>query len=225
MDTVKKQHVYWVDVAKWMCAVMVVMVHVKYTTNAFYLFNRAFFDYSPVPLFFLLSGFFFSRKISKSTQKIHDGLVYTMRLVPPFVFSACVAALLCLFLGAFPSEYLEYPALWKKVVTFVQYTFGIARHPVNVPLWFLRDLIILSLLSSFIIKLPLKWLIALTFILLSLSNDLMHSYYLRYIMPETSGFFMLGLCLGRCKGVLEISEKLARQSSGTVGVIFILVKA
>jgi fucose 4-O-acetylase-like acetyltransferase len=102
-------------------------------------------DFVAVPLFFAISGFLFLRKFELSLAAYGEMLrkKFVSVLVPYILFNAGLVAWFY-FVGS-----IEMMGSWNFVVgegLFTK-TFGIGTTPINYPLWFLRDLLVVFLLS------------------------------------------------------------------------------
>ena len=102
-------------------------------------------DFVAVPLFFAISGFLFLRKFDLSLAAYGDMLrkKFVSVLVPYILFNAGLAAwFYCV--GS-----IEMMGSWNFLVgegLFTK-TFGLGTTPINYPLWFLRDLLVVFLVS------------------------------------------------------------------------------
>jgi len=102
-------------------------------------------DFVAVPLFFAISGFLFLRKFDLSLAAYGDMLrkKFVSVLVPYILFNAGLAAWF-FFVGS-----IEMMGSWNFLVgegLFTK-TFGLGVTPINYPLWFLRDLLVVFLVS------------------------------------------------------------------------------
>ncbi|MHC1789274.1 acyltransferase family protein [Solidesulfovibrio sp.] len=102
-------------------------------------------DFVAVPLFFTISGFLFLRKFELSLAAYGEMLrkKFLSVLVPYILFNAGLVAWFYLF-GS-----IEMMGSWNYVLgegLFTK-TFGIGTTPINYPLWFLRDLLVVFLVS------------------------------------------------------------------------------
>lgn len=102
-------------------------------------------DFVAVPLFFAISGFLFLRKFDLSLPAYGEMLrkKFVSVLVPYILFNAGLVAWFY-FVGS-----IEMMGSWNFVLgegLFTK-TFGIGTTPINYPLWFLRDLLVVFLVS------------------------------------------------------------------------------
>lgn len=102
-------------------------------------------DFVAVPLFFAISGFLFLRKFERSLAAYGEMLrkKFLSVLVPYILFNAGLVAWFYFF-GS-----IEMMGSWNYVLGegLVTKTFGIGTTPINYPLWFLRDLLVVFLVS------------------------------------------------------------------------------
>lgn len=102
-------------------------------------------DFVAVPLFFTISGFLFLRKFELSLAAYVEMLrkKFVSLLIPYLLFNAGLVVWFY-FVGS-----IEMMGSWSFVVSegLFSKTFGIGTTPINYPLWFLRDLLVVFLLS------------------------------------------------------------------------------
>ncbi len=135
-------------------------------------------DFVAVPLFFTISGFLFLRKFELSLPAYREMLrsKFVSLLVPYVLFNVLLAAWFY-FAGSIEMMgswgYLRSEGLFVKV-------FGIGTTPINYPLWFLRDLLVVFLLSPVLLLLfkeaPSVGLVSLFVLWIGLS-PMPYSYY------------------------------------------------
>ncbi len=140
-------------------------------------FNRHV-DFVGVPLFFAISGFLFLRKFELSLAAYGDMLrkKFVSLLIPYLLFNLGLAAWLY-FVGS-----IEMIGSWRYLVEegFFAKVLGIGTLPLVYPLWFLRDLLLVFLLSPVLLVLfkeaPNVGLITL-FVLWTGLSPAAYSYY------------------------------------------------
>ncbi len=149
-----------------------------------------------VPIFFLISGLlFFNEKTFTIKDYIKKLASRTHSLFIPFVFWNCLA--LSIFALAQSISYLE-PLFSGQNTPIKDYTwfdfaaaiFGINRHPISYQFWFIRDLMVLAILSPILARLLTKapWILILPasiFWLFDVGNHWIPS-------PEACLFFCIG---------------------------------
>lgn len=158
------------DVVRIPCIVLVVMVHITgygmRRVNLFpddyslYMFvNRLFSNVIggvAVPVFFLVSGYLFFRNCefnitayrAKLKRRLHTLLIPFLLWNAIYVF----VKLLPLFIPAFARiSFCEFPGVisYKSLLS-AFWNFNDSGFPIVVPLWFLRDLIVMSILSPIV---------------------------------------------------------------------------
>lgn len=101
--------------------------------------------YVSIPLFFAISGFLFLRKFELSLRAYGDMLAkkFVSLLVPYLLFNAgCIAWFYCVggieMFGTW--NYVVQEGFWGKLL-------GLGTTPINYPLWFLRDMLLVFLVS------------------------------------------------------------------------------
>lgn len=106
-------------------------------------------DFVAVPLFFTISGFLFLRKFELSLAAYLEMLhkKFISLLIPYFIFNAGLIAWFY-YVGS-----IEMIGSWGYVTSEGLFTklFGIGTTPVNYPLWFLRDLLLIFLISPLLL--------------------------------------------------------------------------
>jgi len=113
-------------------------------------FGNMFF-YGRVPFFFVLAGYLFHHSYTRSGNMTDTVFKRVKNLSPPYLFWNIVMMAMILI-----SLKLGYSDGEKKFFSFseiIKITIGIGSHPANAPLWFVRDLIILFLVSPFLMRL------------------------------------------------------------------------
>ncbi|MDO8068772.1 MULTISPECIES: acyltransferase [unclassified Janthinobacterium] len=116
-----------------------------------------------VPLFFLISGYLFFHDTQWSTESYVKKIISRTRtLLFPFLFWN-ILTLLIFFLAQSVPATLSYFSGNKILIanySFFDYLnaiFGLTRYPISYQFWFIRDLMILALLTP-LIHFSLKWL-------------------------------------------------------------------
>ena len=105
-----------------------------------------------VPLFFLISGYLF---ISNSSFTLQDYKIKISKrfrtLVIPYLFWALLGLLLYFALQSFPQSQGFFTKKLIKDYSFLEWLNAIFNEPIPYQLWFLRDLIIMVLISPLIV--------------------------------------------------------------------------
>lgn len=155
-------------------------------------------DFVAVPLFFTISGFLFLRKFELSLAA-YGGMLrkkFVSLLIPYVLFNAWLV-LWFYFVGS-----IEVMGSWNFIVSegLFTKTLGLGTAPINYPLWFLRDLLVVFLLSPVLLlffkEAPGVGLITL-FVLWAGVNPLPYTYYGDFFA------FYLGGYLARTRLPLE----------------------
>ena len=150
-----------------------------------------------VPVFFLLSGFYLMRRDSFSWKKNMKKKL-TSLVVPYVLWTLLYAGLEIIGYHIRPGMFDDYTVFTYK--DWFNYLIGVpfAEYPRGyVPLWFLRDLIILNFLTLILVPLVKALPGALLIPLMFLLEVLPLPACCRYAVP----FFVIGMVLGRKKEV------------------------
>ena len=173
-------------------------------------------DFVAVPLFFAISGFLFLRKFDLSLAAYGEMLrkKFVSLLIPYILFNVW---LVVWFYGV---GSIEMVGSWSFVVSegLLTKTFGLGTTPINYPLWFLRDLLFVFLLSPVLLlffkEAPGVGLVALFVLWIGIEPQ-PYSYYGDFFM------FYLGGYLARTR--LPLEGVSWWQRAGTL--LFILLSA
>lgn len=163
-----------------------------------------------VPFFFLISGFFFFKSFSYSVYLIKlKGRVRTL-LIPCFFWGALVV-LLYYFMQLLPFAENYFTKALIRERSLLDIVIVAWVEPLNYPLWFLRDLFLLILVSP-VIYFFITWLKGFFFIipvLLWLLGMYDTSTELTWFKSEPFLFFFLGVLLAKNISILYkiISDK------------------
>jgi surface polysaccharide O-acyltransferase-like enzyme len=147
-----------IDLLRFPLAVLVVMCHCGFLDGggtAVQIFFSETLPHVAVPLFLLFSGYLFFK------EGQFDGALYWRKLKSrfrtlfiPYIVWSTICFIIAVVQGQVTPSFLHYfrglwdTELWNDGVTFSR---SLPGYPVNMPLWFIRDLMILVLIS------PLIW--------------------------------------------------------------------
>ena len=199
-----KKRYEWIDNARIVAALLIIYVHIP---TAFYnepIANSItainFFEgstiFGRVPFFLVLAGYFLGRKIT--WHKAIDRAIWLF--IPYFIWN--VIAYVLYHHGSFGSTHFiqhvrAIPYILGTTCIFTpDITLLGARPtwPVIVPTWFLRDIIILSLLTPILAR--CKGLILAALLIISAFTAFNHSFPSNVALaPRTCFFYCLGVCL------------------------------
>lgn len=146
-------------------------------------------DFVAVPLFFTISGFLFLRKFELSATAYWDMLrKKLLSLLVPYLLFNIGLALWFYFVGS-----IDMMGSWGFLVKegVVVKTLGLGTTPVNYPLWFLRDLLVVFILSPVLLlffkEAPGVGLITLFCLWVGI-NPNPYSYYADFFMFYLGGY-------------------------------------
>lgn len=121
-----------------------------------------------VPLFFLIAGYFFFRGFQSVKLDYLNRLKSRVRtLLIPFIFWNIATLIVIAVCESLPSIQIYISGAHARVDSFTFYDyinaiFGITRAPISYQFWFIRDLMVLALMSPviyfFIVRLPLVFI-------------------------------------------------------------------
>jgi surface polysaccharide O-acyltransferase-like enzyme len=147
-----------------------------------------------VPLFFIISGYFFVFDNKNSVADISMKIRKRMKtLVIPYVFWAVFGILIYLILQSVPQSQQFFTKQLIKDYTFLQWLDAILVNPIPYQLWFLKDLIVLVVLSPILLYLLKK--LKLFFLAIILPFWLTNSDTV-FLTSEALLFFTSGLYIG-----------------------------
>lgn len=205
------------------CMLLVLYIHSCYSSNEFPNYNilywiqqvmASYLGRLAVPTFFMLSGFLFYNNI------LEKGLSYKLKtrfftLVVPYLFGCSffvaimyILSLLCP--STLNTAYLYIDLFNKNIIDILKETYIISTSdkPLAFHLWFLRNLIVVVLTTSFIPIIPIKirqLCLVLLLIIASFSDS-------TSIATSSFWFYLGGFISTRCKH-LNISKKMAYVSA------------
>lgn len=200
------QRVVWVDIARVYAALIIIANHLSLFSSDLYRALWAQFLFARTPFFLILAAYFVGRGAFGAFRPGQCFLVKRARfLFYPYLLW-CTAALV--LTGASPhTPHVESFAPffawlhdggipWTNALAALAKSYGVGGHPVDAPLWFLRDIIIFTFISPLLMRLG-KYVLPLGLVLLSFNffaqGDLGHDWP----TPDSMGFFCLGLFLSR----------------------------
>ena len=178
-------------------------------------FLKSFLASGAVPLFFMLSGYLGARKINDRGVNIGSYAGEKLRtLVIPFLFWNALVLSLVFLAKALGVDSLfrssgAYFDVEPTLSSMASAFFGIGRSPIVYQFWFLRDLIVVSVVSfavcRYLPRIPLlPWLL----------------FFIPVPMAHSLGYFLLGYTL---QPSLPTSPYLVGQSLGSYCVAWILL--
>lgn len=185
----------WLDTAKVIASVLVIYAHLK-VSNIWWLetINHSLLFYSHVPFFFIVSAYFLAKSLTNTNNQCRYIRKRLKLLIIPFLFYNMSLDILGNHGGVF-AAFVSWDT--EKILSSLKGIIGLGRLPYDVPLHFLRDLLLYIFLSPFIIKIPKSYLWCICIILFSIPFVITQNVYLSYPNTEYTGFFIMGLCLAK----------------------------
>ena len=196
----------WVDVARVVACILIIANHMAFYSAELYRWVWAEFLAARTPFFLLVAGYFVGRGSFGSL----DGRLFLWKrswfLLRPYLIWGMAAAVL---IGWSPlHEYYEsYVPLyawlrgepgsgfWSALAAFAR-CMGIAGHPVDAPMWFLRDIIIYTAVAPLLHRLG-SYLLWVGLLMLSLNYFALDLADHDYPIANSLGFFLLGMFISR----------------------------
>lgn len=209
-------HVAWVDVARVLAAVSIIGVHVNfYLPDGYqpgdatiYSWVWGMFLAARTPFFLLMAGFFVGSGSFGSIGVGSDRWVIVRRtwfLLRPYLFWITVSIFAIGWSTASPN-YEQYAGLynyesatWWCSWAFWQdllHAYGVGGHPLDAPMWFLRDIIICTFFAPALARLG-GFVLPVAVVLLGLNLYVHGGGSHTYPSIDSAGFFMLGLVAAR----------------------------
>ncbi|MFR4416780.1 MAG: acyltransferase family protein [Akkermansia sp.] len=197
----------WVDVARVVACILIIANHMAFYSAELYRWIWAEFLAARTPFFLLAAGYFVGRG---SFGPLDGGSLFLWRrswfLLRPYLVWGLVAAVL---IGWSPlHEYYasyrpmyewleggEGAGFWPALAAFGR-CLGIAGHPVDAPMWFLRDIIIYTAAAPLLYRLG-DYLLWVGIIMLSLNYFALDLADHDYPIANSLGFFLLGMYVSR----------------------------
>lgn len=186
----EKQRIEFIDLAKGICIILVVMGHCGIDPNGIGIGNMQ------MPLFFLLSGIFF--KSYGSFCKLLTNKVN--RLIIPcigfFIVGECKT-----LLATVASNIAHHNGVFYSVFRDISFTDGLITHGIFTPIWFLLALFWCTVVFYFIYSVTKRWylqvLLSLAFGVIGCYLSIEDIYFPFYIGPAFTAmpFFCLGFII------------------------------
>ncbi len=189
----EKRYIQWIDVARIFAAYLVIFAHLPDERVPFLaIIHHSVLFYARVPFFFIISGFFFCRKLDNTDDTWAATRTRLKSLIRPYIFYT-------LNLGVFSGGGIFFSHLADcNVAGMAQdllHFLGLGSPPANIPLWFLRDLMVYIALTPFFIRIPAPVLLTVCLAMFAFPVLLTQKLYLSYPIPEYTGYYLLGIFL------------------------------
>lgn len=195
-----KDRIVAVDLVRIMAAMLVMYAHLgEYIVEGSFGCINDFLSYFSA-LFFVLAGYFACRNITWRKAFYNSFWRFAPYMLWVLIALACrICEKYCLHQELFSPDIPWYSYIDCTAIFINDWRFEGVHHPVNVPLWFMRDLIFLFLLSPLLNRCS-HWLFP-VILLLSLSPQLgdlfSHRQHVAVLSPYSIAFFSVGCWLRR----------------------------
>lgn len=207
LEKTAARRMVWVDVARVVACILIIANHMAFYSAELYRWIWAEFLAARTPFFLLAAGYFVGRG---SFGPLDGGSLFLWRrswfLLRPYLVWGLVAAVL---IGWSPlHEYYasyrpmyewlegeEGAGFWPALAAFGR-CLGIAGHPVDAPMWFLRDIIIYTAAAPLLYRLG-DYLLWAGMVMLSLNYFALDLADHDYPIANSLGFFLLGMYVSR----------------------------
>jgi surface polysaccharide O-acyltransferase-like enzyme len=166
-----------------------------------------------VPLFFMISGYLYFFNLCQFTQIYRQKVPNRIKsLIIPYIFWSILVILIFIFLQAMPYSGAFFNGKHVLDFSFIELVNALLITPLNYPLWFLRDLIVVVFIYSPLIFISLKFsprIFLSVLLILWLSNIDQVESYKWFLRLTALFFFSLGGYLSFYKKNIEavISKK------------------
>lgn len=221
---VEKKRYEWIDNARVVAAILIMYIHWSWRKDIpdshDYDYLHNFISLSTligrVPFFLILAGYFLSRNITRKKAFDRALWLFIPFCILNYLFQIAMGNFR--FSPAYLTAALGIRAVFSADLLLAGKT---ACAPAIIASWFLRDIVVLSLLTPLLTKIkPLLILYILTFACLSIKLPVgeMHSALLN---PYTCLFYFLGVCLGNFK-IRDVYHILNPKFTPICFVLFIL---
>ena len=220
-----------VDIARSLCALLVVLVHLKFVNqNVYGMLTHSVAFYAMVPLFYIFTGYFLSAHAKKQVH-FSSWTLFKKRFTQlslPYVFWAYFPLFFFLLAIAYTKPDSATALILNKepLSLFLWNPLGIGAPPSNVPLWFLRDLLFFLPFICLLLKQKAGFLFITALLCFCFPTSLCTALFIRYPIPESFGYIALGLALGKLpEQSIEKGKTLLRQYARPLFLLFALLNA
>lgn len=207
LEKTAARRMVWVDVARVAACILIIANHMAFYSAELYRWIWAEFLAARTPFFLLAAGYFVGRG---SFGPLDGGSLFLWRrswfLLRPYLVWGLAAAVL---IGWSPLHeyYASYRPMyewlggekgagfWPALAAFGR-CLGIAGHPVDAPMWFLRDIIIYTAAAPLLYRLG-DYLLWAGMVMLSLNYFALDLADHDYPIANSLGFFLLGMYVSR----------------------------
>ncbi|MFN6018257.1 MAG: acyltransferase family protein [Verrucomicrobiota bacterium] len=206
--------------AKAFACILIVIYHalsfsskfqLKNTFRADHFFGDMFF-YGRVPFFFVVAGYLFHHSYSRN-GKMKDTVVKRIKnLIPPYVFWNMIMMLMILISLQLGFSYGDKKYLSTSEI--ISMSSGIGSIPANHSLWFVRDLMILFLISPLLMRyqtfLPYISVLAFSFSIIHQNSN--------FLEASSLGFYIIGMYLYKSNQPKDLEARIRGIRSSSIYV-------
>lgn len=206
----------WVEIARVFATFLVVTLHLMawFDVNVSTI-NRALFLRAHVPFFFIISAYFYTNNFSSAPNKFRFAKKRITEMLIPFLLFNLIA-LPFSYKELYTNGSFDFIFMFSKM-------FGIMASPADIPLWFLRDLMLFFILTPLVLKLNQVILFTLALALFAFPNLITCPYSLP--APEYFGYYCLGIFFARQNVSLKAVAGYIAPYAGKILVAVLLVNA
>lgn len=207
LEETASHRMVWVDVARVLACVLIIANHMAFYSAELYRWIWAEFLAARTPFFLLVAGYFAGRG---SFGPLDGPRWFLWRrswfLLRPYLIWGLVATAA---IGWSPlhEDYASYAPLydwlagrpdsewWEALLAFGR-CMGVAGHPVDAPMWFLRDIIVYTAVAPLLHRLK-SYLLWVGLVMLSLNYFALDRVDHAFPIANSLGFFLLGMFVSR----------------------------
>ncbi len=200
--------VVWLDVARVLACFLIIANHVAFYTGEIYRIIWAQFLAGRTSFFMIAAGYFVGIQYLRKCQGNLPWFIWRRSyfLLKPYLFWSLIS-LMTIGWSQYNENYLQYADFyryieninseeWYDAMWALFKSFGVAGHPCDAPMWFLRDIIVYTVFAPILARLGRLLLptgVLLLLLMSCISEITQHSY------PSLAslGFFVIGLWLSR----------------------------
>lgn len=207
LEQTSTRRMVWVDVARVVACILIIANHMAFYSAELYRWIWVEFLAARTPFFLLVAGYFVG---CGTFGSLEDGRFFLWKrswfLLRPYLVWGIVSIVL---IGWSPLH--EYAASYRPLYEWIRgeagssfwpalaafgRCLGIAGHPVDAPMWFLRDIIIYTTVAPLLYRLK-DYLLWVGLMMLSLNYFALDLVDHDYPIANSLGFFMLGMFISR----------------------------
>ncbi len=239
ISTIEQRLVKGFTLLRFPLAVFVIMIHHNYfrETAAYDGYGQVdttlyqilkFLPRIAVPTFYIISGFFYFYRVEHFTMQQYRQKTkrrITSLLIPYLLWNLIAFAVLAGKELATGQQIIEGGLLHLKIFASSFFLYNGSTTPINAPLWFLRDLIIVILFTPLIYnavkRVPILFIAALIFLFLTYGQTQFHKIYPAQLYTAPL-FFSGGACLSIHKNRLLPLFRFSKWLSAVMTIVYVI---